>query len=57
MVVLTVFEEVVLGLNLAVTFVSILGSLATLYLIYAMKRWNGYLLLIVNLTVAQVREF
>lgn len=38
---------------ITVASVSLFLSLLTIFLIYSMKRWNGYLQLILNLTIAQ----
>ncbi len=46
-------ENIGIYLQISFAFLSLLCALLTLYIIKILNKWNGYLLLIVNLTIAQ----
>jgi hypothetical protein len=50
---LSTLEYVGWSLCLLVAFISVISSLLTLRLLSLMKRWNGYLQLVLNLTISQ----
>jgi hypothetical protein len=50
---LRTLEYVGWSLCLLVAFISVISSLLTLRLLSLMKRWNGYLQLVLNLTISQ----
>jgi hypothetical protein len=50
---LSPLEYVGWSLCLFIAFISVLSSILTLYLLSLMKRWNGYLQLVLNLTISQ----